>query len=227
MERRFGRDFSNVRIHADSEAGRAAASANAAALTIGQDIVFAHGRFAPHTPTGSHLLAHELAHTVQQRNAVAGESLAPSSPRAEGEAKSAAAAATSGGVMPALSPVPSLSIAKQDPKGTPPPDAGTSGTTTSTSTAAPTVYPSDEPSDTPEQRQYACLIKRGNCGKTSPGGGPPEPRYIAMENVSCKPETSYSGPDIWPSPKQCSTPQLFAFDAIKLRGHWRRSIPAG
>jgi hypothetical protein len=216
MEQRFGQNFSNVRIHADAEAGRAAESANAAAFTIGQNIVFGAGRFAPNTHAGSNLLAHELAHTVQQRNAVAGPSLAASSSHAEGEASSAAVAATSGGLMPALSPVPSLSMAKQDPKGTPPPDAGTGGTTTSTPTAAPTVYPSDEPNDTPEQRQYACLIKRGNCGKTSPGGGPPEPRYIAMENVSCKPETSYSGPDIWPSPKQCSTPQLFAFDAIKL-----------
>src|SRR4051794_21526744 len=66
MERRFGHDFSSVRIHADSESGRAAESVNAAAFTIGQNIVFGGGRFAPSTFTGSRLLAHELAHTVQQ-----------------------------------------------------------------------------------------------------------------------------------------------------------------
>jgi hypothetical protein len=39
---------------------------------------------------------------------------------------------------------------------------------------------------------------------------------MAMENVTCKRETGYAGPDVWPSDKECKSPQLFAFDAIKL-----------
>ena len=224
MERRFGLNFSRVRVHADADAGRAATSVNAAAFTIGQDIVFGSGRYAPNTPAGSHLLAHELAHTVQQRTAVAGPAIAASSPHAEAEASVAAHTASSGGVIPGLSSVPALSLAKQDPKGTPPPSGGT---TTSTPT-----YPSDEPQDTPEQRQYACLIKRGNCGPTG-GGGFPAAGVKATENVTCKRETSYTGPDVWPSAKQCSSPQLFAFNSIKharslstLYPGWLSVLPA-
>ncbi len=66
MERRFGRDFSQVRVHADETAMRSAQEVNANAYTIGNDIVFARGRFAPQTRAGLHLLAHELTHVVQQ-----------------------------------------------------------------------------------------------------------------------------------------------------------------
>ncbi len=205
MERRFGHDFSKVRIHADAEAGRAADSANAAAFTIGQSIVFGGGRFAPSTHAGSRLLAHELAHTVQQRNAVAGPSIGSSSPSSESEARSTAASVTSGGMATSLSPVPSLAMAKD-----PPPPPGVGGTTTST-----TTYPSDEPNDTPEQRQIACLIGRGDCAKIS-GGGLPEAGVVANENLACKRDTSYGGPDVWPTETQCKSPQLFKFDSIKL-----------
>jgi hypothetical protein len=205
MERRFGHDFSRVRIYADSEAGRAADSVNAAAFTIGQNIVFGGGRFAPATHTGNRLLAHELAHTVQQRNAVAGPSLGPSSAHSEAEARSTAASMSSGGTATSLSPVPSLAMAKD-----PPPPPGGGGTTTTT-----TTYPSDEPNDTPEMRQIACLIGRGDCGKVS-GGGLPAAGVIANENLACKRDTSYSGPDVWPTDTQCKSPQLFKFDSIKL-----------
>jgi outer membrane protein OmpA-like peptidoglycan-associated protein len=65
MEPRFGHDFSQVRIHSDTAAARSARDVNANAYTVGQDIVFGAGRFAPHTSDGRHLLAHELAHVVQ------------------------------------------------------------------------------------------------------------------------------------------------------------------
>lgn len=65
MEPRFGRDFSRVRIHTDAEAAQSAGGLLASAYTVGDDIVFAKGRYAPSTSEGSRLLAHELAHVVQ------------------------------------------------------------------------------------------------------------------------------------------------------------------
>ncbi len=69
MEARFGYDFADVRIHDSGSAASAAAGLQASAFTVGQDIVFGTGRFDPGTPAGRHLLAHELAHVVQQRQA--------------------------------------------------------------------------------------------------------------------------------------------------------------
>lgn len=66
MEARFGRDFSAVRIHTDSRAATSADAVAAFAYTAGEHIVFAAQRYSPHTPQGRHLLAHELAHVVQQ-----------------------------------------------------------------------------------------------------------------------------------------------------------------
>ena len=66
MGQRFGRDFSAVRVHQGPLEARSARDINAHAYTAGQHVVFGEGRFAPHTPRGRHLLAHELAHTVQQ-----------------------------------------------------------------------------------------------------------------------------------------------------------------
>jgi hypothetical protein len=66
FEPRFGRDFSNVRLHADSAAGSATQSIDARAFTLGGDIAFAPGEYAPGTTKGRRLLAHELTHVVQQ-----------------------------------------------------------------------------------------------------------------------------------------------------------------
>jgi hypothetical protein len=65
---RFGHDFANVRIHADSEAAESALSVNALAYTVGPDVVFGAGQYAPDTPDGQQLLAHELTHVIQQSN---------------------------------------------------------------------------------------------------------------------------------------------------------------
>jgi hypothetical protein len=67
MEARFGADFSDVRIHDDPRAHASAADLHAKAYTHGHDIVFSANRFAPHAGPGKRLLAHELAHVVQQR----------------------------------------------------------------------------------------------------------------------------------------------------------------
>jgi hypothetical protein len=66
MEQRFGHDFSQVRLHRGSAAERSAEAVNARAYTVGQDIVFGAGEYAPTSNEGRKLLAHELAHTVQQ-----------------------------------------------------------------------------------------------------------------------------------------------------------------
>jgi hypothetical protein len=64
--RRMGVDFSQVRVHSDQEAAGMAADLGARAFTVGQDVFFGAGRYQPSTGPGRHLLAHELAHTVQQ-----------------------------------------------------------------------------------------------------------------------------------------------------------------
>jgi hypothetical protein len=64
---RFGEDFDGVRVHTDETAAESAASMNAAAYTVGRDVVFGHGQYAPETAEGRKTLAHELAHVVQQR----------------------------------------------------------------------------------------------------------------------------------------------------------------
>jgi hypothetical protein len=66
MESRFGQDFSRVRVHADAQAAASARAVNALAYTVGPDLVFGAGRYAPGSTEGRRLLAHELAHVVQQ-----------------------------------------------------------------------------------------------------------------------------------------------------------------
>lgn len=66
FEPRFGHDFSRVRVHANGEAASAARSIDARAYTIGSDIVFGSGEYAPDAQEGRRLLAHELTHVVQQ-----------------------------------------------------------------------------------------------------------------------------------------------------------------
>lgn len=67
METGFGHDFSQVRVHTDAKAAESAHSVNALAYTVGRNIVFAQEQYQPATPSGRHLLAHELTHIVQQR----------------------------------------------------------------------------------------------------------------------------------------------------------------
>lgn len=70
FEPRLGYDLSRVRVHTDSQAAESANAVNALAFTIGKDIVFGTGEFAPVTNEGRILLAHELVHVVQQGVAV-------------------------------------------------------------------------------------------------------------------------------------------------------------
>ena len=72
MESGFGSSFNDVRVHIDEEAAESAAALRADAYTAGRDIYFASGKYAPKSSDGQRLLAHELAHTIQQ-----GEGKAP------------------------------------------------------------------------------------------------------------------------------------------------------
>jgi hypothetical protein len=66
MEPRFGHDFGAVRIHTDTQAATLSQGLAARAFTTGSDIYFGNGQYQPETPGGRELIAHELAHTVQQ-----------------------------------------------------------------------------------------------------------------------------------------------------------------
>ncbi|SOD70963.1 uncharacterized protein DUF4157 [Jatrophihabitans sp. GAS493] len=68
METAFGADFSRVRIHDTPTASRISRSISATAFTTGNDIFFSQGAYQPQSPEGQHVLAHELAHTVQQKS---------------------------------------------------------------------------------------------------------------------------------------------------------------
>jgi outer membrane protein OmpA-like peptidoglycan-associated protein len=69
MESHFGADFGSVRVHTDPAAGASAQDVSARAYTVGSDVVFAQGEYAPATDQGRRLIAHELAHVVQQGGA--------------------------------------------------------------------------------------------------------------------------------------------------------------
>ena len=66
FEPRFDHDFGQVRVHADARAAESARAVNAQAYTVGSDIVFGGGRYAPQSAGGRGLLGHELTHVVQQ-----------------------------------------------------------------------------------------------------------------------------------------------------------------
>jgi outer membrane protein OmpA-like peptidoglycan-associated protein len=68
MDSRLGHDFSRVRVHTGNRAATAARAVNALAYTVGPDVTFGAGQFAPDTSVGRRLLAHELTHVMQQRS---------------------------------------------------------------------------------------------------------------------------------------------------------------
>lgn len=82
MEARFGTDFGAVRVHTGSAAEDSARALDAEAYAVGRDIVFGTGRYRPYAPGGRRLIAHELAHVVQQRTG-GEEGPAPDSPDME------------------------------------------------------------------------------------------------------------------------------------------------
>jgi hypothetical protein len=92
FEPRFGHDFSHVRVHTAPHAAESARAVNAFAYTVGRDIVFEAGQYNPDSAQGRQLLAHELAHVVQQKSGAAsdGYTLFSTDSAAEREAENAA-----------------------------------------------------------------------------------------------------------------------------------------
>ncbi|MFL6275310.1 MAG: DUF4157 domain-containing protein [Blastocatellia bacterium] len=72
FEPRFGRDFNEVRVHADAQGAKTASAINARAFTVGKNIVFGADQYSPNTRDGQLLLAHELTHVVQQEGSAGG-----------------------------------------------------------------------------------------------------------------------------------------------------------
>ena len=92
LEPHFGRDFSDVRVHAGAEADALSQQLGAKAFTTGQDIFFRSGDYQPESEEGKKLLGHEMTHVVQQggaavsRQAVETEEKAPAGEREAEEA---------------------------------------------------------------------------------------------------------------------------------------------
>ena len=80
MEPAFGASFARVRFHTDANAAQLSDRLNARAFTLGHDVVFGAGEYQPGTLVGDALIAHELAHVVQQGGSVAGAPQTKSGP---------------------------------------------------------------------------------------------------------------------------------------------------
>ncbi len=115
MESRFGHDFSRVRVHAAARAAESAEAGGAAAYTVGRDISFGPGRYAPGTAEGRRLLAHELTHVLQQTASRGGGA---SEEQAEREADDNSLSVTAGRAGRALSAAPVGLIQREEKKPT-------------------------------------------------------------------------------------------------------------
>lgn len=93
FEPRFGVDLADVRLHDDAGAARSAAAMGAVAYTYQQHVVMDRRRFEPGTPQEKYVIAHELAHSLQQRSTREGRPATCVAPRAEAEADAAARSA--------------------------------------------------------------------------------------------------------------------------------------
>ena len=114
MGARFGHDFSGVRVHTDGAAAQSASRLQARAFTVGSDIVFGAGEPAPESPHGQSLLAHELAHVVQNGRAQAAAGVSRQGDGTEKAADRAAAVVFSGGVNAnELRSTPGARVARQ------------------------------------------------------------------------------------------------------------------
>lgn len=119
LEPRFGHDFSRIRVHTDSPAAESARAVNALAYTVGDDVVFGHGQFRPGSAEGQRLIAHELAHTIQQAGGTAAQEGGRSESVLEGEADAASQAAVAGQDVQVGSAAP-VGLSRQPAPGTAP-----------------------------------------------------------------------------------------------------------
>ena len=109
MEPSFGRDFSSVRVHTDEAAAESARAVNALAYTVGNDVVFGSGQYAPETGAGRRLLTHELTHVVQQQGMARSAATAQIGPPDDAYEREANVAAANVGAGRGVQPLTSLS----------------------------------------------------------------------------------------------------------------------
>jgi hypothetical protein len=128
VEHATGTELGDARAHTGADSAAAAADLGARAFTVGPDIHFGAGQYDPSSPAGEHLIAHELAHTVQQRGAAAPTVQAKLEVSRPGDAHEQAAdrfadAAVAGGEAPTALAAPSLTRAaiQRDAVGATPP----------------------------------------------------------------------------------------------------------
>ncbi|HJQ35779.1 MAG TPA: DUF4157 domain-containing protein, partial [Thermoanaerobaculia bacterium] len=131
FEPRFGRDLSSVRVHDDAGAANAARQLDAHAFTTGSDIYFGSGRYQPASSEGRSLLAHELAHTIQQQPGAA----AAAAPMIARQAVTDGPAATTTATPTASTTTNGSATATAEPGATG--TAGPTGTATTAATAGP------------------------------------------------------------------------------------------
>jgi hypothetical protein len=120
MSERFGYDFSGVRVHSDERAAASARGLDALAYAYGSHIVFGSGHYAPTTAAGKQLLAHELAHVVQQDADVVGAERASAETSTLEREAGHAATSVRGGGKPRVAHRASAGIALREAKPAPP-----------------------------------------------------------------------------------------------------------
>ena len=113
MEPRFGHNFGDVRVHNDAKAAKSARAVNALAYTVGQDVVFGANEYAPTTRHWRQLIAHELAHTVQQRSLAANPPSVHSDGIIESSANAAARAVGKGEAISSHLPASGIRLSRQ------------------------------------------------------------------------------------------------------------------
>jgi hypothetical protein len=163
MEPRFGHDFSKVRVHTDARASDSAKAVNALAYTVGNNMVFGSGQYAPGATEGQKLIVHELTHVMQQkRNAfLSGLSLDTEGSAAENEARhlSKKIAGTNSPIS-RVTPAPSGKIQRQLSQGEPTQSGGGSAT-------GPVIYMCSKDLDTSPVGKHA-FFRVGGTGKGNP-----------------------------------------------------------
>jgi hypothetical protein len=111
-ERQFGQDLSHIRVHTGETAAASAQAVGALAYSVGPDLVFGAGQFAPSTRTGERLLTHEIAHAVQQPRRWAGGDVAVGDPSSAAEREADSAARNSASTGP-FQQVPQMTLQRQ------------------------------------------------------------------------------------------------------------------
>ena len=168
MEARFGHDFSRVRVHTDGVAAESARSVAAHAYTVGSNVVFGSSRYAPGTAAGADLLAHELTHVVQQRDASPVPSALPVMPADDPLERAATASPAAGGARVQRQDVGDERFRRQDVLGPTPTRTGQVWTGSVDRQEIQEMY-RRHPAVPPEQMELADFEGHGRHQVTIPG----------------------------------------------------------